>query len=198
MKKKVIIAIPVILILGYFTVLAVLTYNAKSKYDTFAEQYSQLSIVELTPKKEKEILDDISGMTSRGTVDPATQNEKKILHQELGLSYDTQGFVDLVTFNPPPFDLFDMEKNKLNAQKMILMGIFSPMASANKHIYVKSNTTGIQKAFIGMLDGKSYLEIKNDDDGVYTEVLHYTPTEENEVDPDGVVNSVTAPPTLRD
>jgi hypothetical protein len=182
MKKKLVIAVPIILVVGYFLVVGILTFRAKGKYDAFASESVQPSIVELTPELEKEIQEALSEMEVRDTFDPDMQKEKRIVHASIGLGHDTQGFIDLMSFEPPPFHLFDMDKNRLNSQRMILKSILSSNFSGE--VFVKKEENVITEAFIRMSDGAAYLQIKNDADGVYTESIHYTPTEEiEEVEP---------------
>ncbi|MGB0743727.1 MAG: hypothetical protein ACPGSB_04300, partial [Opitutales bacterium] len=96
MKKKLIIAVPIILVVGYFLVVGTLTFRAKGKYDAFASESVQPRIVELTPELEKEIFEALSEMEVRDTFDPDMQKEKRIVHASIGLGYDTQGFIDLM------------------------------------------------------------------------------------------------------
>lgn len=172
MKKKLFIAIPLVLVVTYISVVGFLTIRAKVKYDSFASESSQPKIVELTPEIEEKLSDRLSTMEVQEMIDPAMQKEKQMIHGDLELPYDTQGFVDLLTFEPPAFHLFDMDENRLNSQKLILQQIVS--ANFGDEIFVKRENNIITRALIRISHSDSYVEIKNDEDGVYSESVYYT------------------------
>jgi len=187
MKQKLIIAIPVILVLGYCATLAFLTYQAKIKYDAVRSEYEPPVVVELTSEVESQIQMEIADMESFRLNGIEEENEERATFEALGLPYSSQGFADLVSFEPPPFDLFDMDANRLNAQRMILQQILGPTVNTDGKLLVKRRDAQAVHIFSRSHNG-SIIEIEDKVGGGFIQTLHHFP-KADEVEQIGRINS---------
>jgi hypothetical protein len=98
MKKHFAITLPAILVLGYLSVLSVLTFRAKNEYESLVAQTSPARIIELTPELQAQIESDVSTMTQVPIQGVNDLSEESLVFEQLGVPYNTQGLVELLTF----------------------------------------------------------------------------------------------------
>ncbi|WP_269527231.1 hypothetical protein, partial [Coraliomargarita parva] len=137
-------------------------------------EYTPPEIVEMTSEAEKEFYDEISNMKSDPIEGVKEKEEERIAFESLGIPYNTQGFVDLLTFEPPAFDLFDMDVNRTNSEKMTFQAVVGPSINTDGKLYVKKSDDQIVQVF-SRSHQNCIIETKDKESGGFIQIMHFSP-----------------------
>jgi len=186
MKKKIAIAIPFLLLIGYACVLTVLTLRTKIQYESLVQEYKPSVVIEMSSDHKAQFIEEISTMQSH-EVGSLTEEEKAIFSAS-NIPNNTQGFVYLLSSEPPSYHLWRMNKNRVNSQIMVLRSIIGPTLNPRGRLYVENENSDIIRAF-SRSHNNSIIETRDLVEGGFVHILHYFPTDQPGVDPDGGINS---------
>ena len=186
MRIKLAIVIPVIFFAGIAFVLAALSFNLKTKFDSVAQEYPASEVILMDSEVKARFMKEISTMQSHA-IDGLSEEERTVFVVS-EIPINTEGFVYFLSSDTPSYHFWRMNRNRLNSQKLVLRSIIGPSINPNRRIYLETENGKIVRAF-SRSHSDSIVETRDHEEGGFVHILHYYPSDQPEVEPGAGLNS---------